>query len=176
MKYLSWQKITHRDLKSANMLINPAQIPEIAKAAFMDVKVSDFGISKIINTTTTISPQTLVIGTTGWMAPEVMFESEEDSSKMKYPLKSDVYGYAMMCYGNLWGRTPFQELCPKQLGEKVKEGLRPTLPKSPPTSLSSLIKYCWDADVRRKPSFSRISTELRHLKGIYIINGKYSCK
>ncbi|CAM6068602.1 unnamed protein product [Sphagnum tenellum] len=116
---------------------------EIAKAAFMDVKVSDFGISKIINATTTISPETLVIGTTGWMAPEVMSESEEDSSKMNYPLKSDVYGYAMMCYGNLWRRTPFQELCLKQLGEKVKAGLRPTLPKSPPTSLSSLIKHCW---------------------------------
>jgi serine/threonine protein kinase len=156
------------------MLINPAQIPEIAKAAYMDVKVSDFGISKIINATTTISPRTLMIGTTGWMAPEVMFESEEDSSKMKYPLKSNVYGYAMMCYGNLWGRTPFQELCPSQLGKKVKAGLRPTLPKSPPTSLSSLIKYCWD--VGRRPSFSRISTELRHLKGIYMINGKYSCK
>jgi serine/threonine protein kinase len=158
------------------MLINPAQIPEIGKAGYMDVKVSDFGISKILNATTTISPQTLMIGRTGWMVPEVMFESEEDSSKMKYPLKSDVYGYATMCYGTLWGRTPFQELCPSQLEEKVKAGLRPTLPKSPPTSLLSLIKYCWDADVGRRPSFSRISTELRHLKGIYMINGKYSCK
>jgi len=49
-----------------------------------------------------------MIGTTGWKAPEVMFESEEDSSKMKYPLKSDVYGYAMMCYGNLWGGHYFK--------------------------------------------------------------------
>jgi hypothetical protein len=70
MQYLHRKKITHRDLKSANMLINLAQIPEIAEAGYMDVKVADFGTSKILNATSTFSPQT-VTGTTGWMAPEV---------------------------------------------------------------------------------------------------------
>ncbi|CAK9218204.1 unnamed protein product [Sphagnum troendelagicum] len=49
MQYLHRKKITHRDLKSRNMLINPAQIPELAKAGYMDVKVADFGVSKIVN-------------------------------------------------------------------------------------------------------------------------------
>jgi serine/threonine protein kinase len=176
MQYLHRKKITHRDLKSANMLINPAQIPEIAEAGYVDVKVADFGISKIINGTTTTSPQTRRIGTTRWMAPEVMSEPEKDSSKMKfYPLKSDVYSYAMTCYEILSGRLPFEGLCPlSKLEENVRAGLRPSLPDSLPTSLSSLIERCWDGDVRRRPSFSRISTELRHLKGIYLISGKYS--
>jgi len=176
MQYLHRKKITHRDLKSRNILINPAQIPEIAKAGYMDVKVADFGTSKIINATITISPQTLMIGTTRWMAPEVMFESEEDSIQTKYyPLKSDVYSYAMTCYEILSGRTPFEEISMKGLLQKVKAGLRPTLPPSLPASLLSLIEWCWDGDVRRRPTFSRISTELRHLKGIYLITGKYSC-
>jgi hypothetical protein len=175
MQYLHRKKITHRDLKSRNMLINPAQIPEIAKAGYMDVKVADFGTSKIVNATSTFSPQTRT-GTRAWMAPEVMFESEEDSIQMKYyPLKSDVYSYAMTCYEILSGRTPFEEISMRDLPQKVRAGLRPTLPTSLPASLLSLIECCWDADVRRRPTFSRISTELRHLKGIYLITGKYSC-
>jgi serine/threonine protein kinase len=65
------------------MLMNPAQIPEIAKAAYMDVKVVDFGTLKIVNATSNFSLETMT-GTRAWMAPEVMFEAEEDSSKMKY--------------------------------------------------------------------------------------------
>jgi hypothetical protein len=176
MQYLHRKKITHRDLKSTNILINPAQIPEIAEAGYMDVKLADFGVSKILTATTTISPQTLKIGTTLWMAPEVWSEPEKDSSKMKYyPLKSDVYSYAITCYEILSGRRPFEGLRLMEVVEKVRAGLRPSLPNSLPTSLSSLIKCCWDGDVRRRPSFSRISTELRHLKGIYLITGKYTC-
>jgi serine/threonine protein kinase len=175
MQYLHRKKITHRDLKSLNMLINPAQIPEIAEAGYMDVKLADFGTSKIVTATTTISPQTLDIGTRAWMAPEVWSEPETDSSKMKYyPLKSDVYSYAITCYEILSGRRPFDGIPRTELAEKVRAGLRPSLPKSLPTSLSSLIECCWDGDVRRRPSFSRISTELRYLKGIYLISGKYS--
>ncbi|CAK9871697.1 unnamed protein product [Sphagnum jensenii] len=171
MQYLHRKKITHRDLKSANILINPEQIPEIAEAGYMDVKLADFGTSKIINATTTISPQTLRIGTTRWMAPEVMSEPEKDSIQMKYyPLKSDVYSYAMTCYEILSGRVPFEGLPMSKIAEKVRAGLRPTLPNLLPTSLLSLIKCCWDGDVRRRPTFSRISTELRHLKGIYLIS------
>ncbi|CAK9216163.1 unnamed protein product, partial [Sphagnum troendelagicum] len=139
---------------------------------YMDVKLADFGTSQIINATTTISPQTLRIGTTRWMAPEVMSEPEKDSIQMKYyPLKSDVYSYAMTCYEILSGRVPFEGLPMSKIAEKVRARLRPTLPNLLPTSLLSLIKCCWDGDVRRRPTFSRISTELRHLKGIYLISG-----
>ncbi|CAK9269023.1 unnamed protein product [Sphagnum jensenii] len=104
------------------------------------------------------------------MAPEVCYQPEKDSTKLKYyPLKSDVYSYAITCYEILSGRRPFEGLRLTEVLEKVTAGLRPSLPNSLPTSLSSLIECCWDADVRRRPSFSRISTELRHLKGIYLI-------
>jgi hypothetical protein len=176
MQYLHRKKITHRDLKSANILINLAQIPEIAESGYMDVKVADFGTSKIINATSTFSPPTLMVGTPRWMAPEVMFEPEDDPIQTKYyPLKSDVYSYAMTCYEILSGLTPFEGIPSAKVKEKVRGGLRPTLPNSLPTSLLSLIECCWDADVRRRPSFSTISTELRHLKGIYLITGKYTC-
>jgi serine/threonine protein kinase len=167
MQYLHRKKITHRDLKSANMLINLAQIPEIAEAGYIDVKLADSG---------TISPQTLMIGTTPWMAPEDMSERQKNSSKIKYyPLKSDLYSYAMTCYEILSGRMLFEGIRRVEIPEVVRAGLRQSSPNSLPTSLSSLIECCWDGDVRRRPSFSRISTELRHLKGIYLISSKYCC-
>ncbi|CAK9856299.1 unnamed protein product [Sphagnum jensenii] len=169
MQYLHRKKITHRDLKAANMLMNPAEIPELKKAGYVDVKVADFGTSKMLNATCTFSPQTMT-GTTGWMAPEVSFKPEEDSRTMKYyPLKSDVYSYAMTCYEILSGLTPFEGIPRATLAEKVRSGFRPSLPKSLPISLSSLIECCWDGDVRRRPSFSTICAELRRVKGNYLI-------
>ncbi|CAK9218203.1 unnamed protein product [Sphagnum troendelagicum] len=120
MQYLHRKKITHRDLKSLNMLINPAQIPEIAEAGYMDVKLADFGTSKIVTSTTTMSPQTTDIGSRLWMAPEVWYQPEKDSTKLKYyPLKSDVYSYAITCYEILSGRVPFEGLRISELLEKV---------------------------------------------------------
>jgi tRNA A-37 threonylcarbamoyl transferase component Bud32 len=175
MQYLHRKKITHRDLKSLNMLIKTAQIPEIAEAGYMDVKVADFGTSKIFNATSTFSPLSMV-GTRAWMAPEIGCKPEEDSRTMKYyPFKSDVYSFAITCSEILSGLTPFEGIPRATLAEEVRAGLRPSLPNSLPISLSSLIKCCWDGDVRRRPSFSRICTQLRHLKGMYLINGKYSC-
>jgi serine/threonine protein kinase len=89
--------------------------------------------------------------------------------------KSDVYSYAMTCYEILFRLTPFEGIPSDNFAEKVRAGLRLSLPNSLPTSLSSLIECCWDGDVQRRLSFSRIPTELRHLKGIYLISGQYSC-
>jgi len=60
--------------------------------------------------------------------------------------KSDVYSYAMTCYEILSGLTPFEGIPRGNLAE-VTAGLRPSLPNSLPTSLSSLIECCWDGDV-----------------------------
>ncbi len=175
MQYLHRKKIMDRDIKSANVLINPAKIPEIAEAGYVDVKVADFGTSKRLNATSHFSPQT-VTGTTGWMAPEVAFKPEEDSrTKKYYPLKSDVYSYAIMCSEILSGLTPFKGIPRGTLEEMVRAGKRPPLPDSLPKSLLALIQCCWDGDVRRRPSFSRICTQLRHLKSVYLITGKYTC-
>jgi serine/threonine protein kinase len=69
MQYLHRKKITHRDLKSANMLVNLAQIPEIAEAGYLNLKVADVGTSKRLNATSTSSPQT-VTGTTALRTPD----------------------------------------------------------------------------------------------------------
>ncbi|CAM6021237.1 unnamed protein product [Sphagnum balticum] len=80
------------------------------------------------------------------------------------PFKIDVYSFAMTCYEILTGKVPFEGLRPGKVRAWVKEGMRPTLPASLPTSLSSLIECCWDTNANMRPPFSDICAKLRHVK------------
>ncbi len=46
MKHLHEQCITHGNFKSSNVLINPIESLEMAKATYLHVKLADFGLSK----------------------------------------------------------------------------------------------------------------------------------
>jgi len=108
MHYLHNMSIVHRDLKSANILVRCLKVKAM-------VKVADFGLSKIKEKSATYSIQTPNIGTTLWMAPEMInhlnAESEAekldgDTMVLKYPFKSYLYSFAMVCYENLSGKLP----------------------------------------------------------------------
>jgi serine/threonine protein kinase len=60
MKYLHSKGVMHRDLKSANLLLNEKG----------RVKVTDFGVSFAPSTVTSTKTSTTSAGTTPWMAPE----------------------------------------------------------------------------------------------------------
>jgi serine/threonine protein kinase len=169
MLYLHTKKIVHRDMKAANILINHAKIEEMEKAGYVQAKVADLGESKIKLSVATYSRQTLA-GTTRWMAPE-LFE-KKSSDEIKYPFKADVYSYAITCSEILnMGKLPFADIEKQsELKEAVRKGIRPTLPDSLPLSVMSLIEQCWDGDASMRPSFSRICTELRHIKNLHMIS------
>jgi serine/threonine protein kinase len=80
------------------------------------------------------------------------------------PFKTDVYSFAITCSEILTGQVPFESIQGTEVRAWVKEGRRPTLPASLPTSLSSLIECCWDTDARMRPPFSEICAKLRHVK------------
>jgi hypothetical protein len=176
MHYLHNMSIVHRDLKSANILVRCLKVreadPEIEYAM---VKVADFGLSKIKEKSATYSIQTPNIGTTLWMAPEMIkhlnAESEAekldgDTMVLKYPFKSDVYSFAMVCYEILSGKLPWNldEKSLPEVKKKVLRGDRPQLPEHCPLLLKSLIERCWSQDASQRPDFNEICTELRHLK------------
>jgi serine/threonine protein kinase len=75
--------VLHRDLKPANILINKHG----------EAKISDFGISKLINSemSSKFSGHTGEMGTYMWMSPEVL--KHED-----YNYKSDIYGLGLIFY------------------------------------------------------------------------------
>jgi len=168
IQYLHEKRVAHRDLKSMNILINPLEILGMENAGYVQVKVTDFGLSKIKEASATYSMQTANTGTTRWMAPE-LFE-EPDPNKCRYPFKADVYSYAITCFEILTAKSPFEEASNTEVRRKVMAGERPVLPVTLPMFLSSLIERCWDAEANRRPSFSEICAELRHFQGVIMIS------
>jgi hypothetical protein len=175
MHYLHEMKIVHRDLKSMNILVKRIKAHDIE---YVVAKVADFGLSKTKERTRTYSNQTLNLGTTRWMAPELINScageskaemSEGKEKELKYPFKSDIYSFGMVCYEILTGDIPFSNLNPSDIKKQVLDLGRPPLPHQCPLLLKRLIKRCWSADPSKRPSFGEICAELRHLKCLLLM-------
>ncbi|KAG0624569.1 hypothetical protein M758_3G257400 [Ceratodon purpureus] len=177
MNYLHGLKIVHRDLKSMNILVKCLKSTEL-EIEYVQVKVADFGMSKTKEKSMTYSNQTST-GTDRWMAPELIKSRsiqsrveklDGEAMVMKYPLKSDIYSFAMVCYEILTGNMPFSSTSNMvDLKNKVLKGLRPTIPSECPLILKRLIERCWSLDASKRPSFADICSELRHLKYLFLM-------
>lgn len=69
--FLHANKIIHRDLKPANVLFS------ISETNFAMVKLSDFGLSKVIDYSRDSVTVTSLVGTKGWTAPELRRQHDE---------------------------------------------------------------------------------------------------
>ena len=166
MRYLHSRKMTHRDLKSANILVNPVGLSE---EGFVFAKLADFGLAKTKNDFTRFSHLTLNVGTTRWMAPEIFKKHAElEHLPEAFPMKADVYSFGIVCYEILSGKQPFEGEAQSTLYQKLTapDPLRPQLPTSCPGRLASLIRGCWVGDPRERPAFTDVCRELRYLKGL----------
>ncbi|KAG0569169.1 hypothetical protein KC19_6G070600 [Ceratodon purpureus] len=178
MQYLHESRIAHRDLKSLNVLVKCVKAASDWEIEYVRAKVADFGMSKTKLKSMTFSNQTPNMGTTRWIAPELIkladAESKEEMSECettveKYPLKCDIYSFAMVGYEILTGKIPFPNISnPKEVKRLVLKGERPQLPDRCPTRLKNLIKRCWSEDPQKRPAFGDICTELWHMKFCFI--------
>ncbi|KAH9564671.1 hypothetical protein CY35_04G037500 [Sphagnum magellanicum] len=146
------QKIVHRDLKPSNILLKP--LPE-SSDGYIQVKLADFGESKFYNKTATSSPQTRMVGTSVYAAPEVFTQEVVlDNNNPKFPSKADVWSFAMVCSEILTGQQPFIDQKRDGLHDRIKKfGIRPQLPNDCPYDLRFCITQCWDLDPKRRPKF-----------------------
>lgn len=71
LDFLHSNKIIHRDLKPANVLFT------ISETKFAMVKLSDFGLSKVIDYSRNSVTVTSVVGTKGWTAPETLMQRDK---------------------------------------------------------------------------------------------------
>eukprot|EP00026_Physarum_polycephalum_P000524 Phypoly_transcript_00525.p1 GENE.Phypoly_transcript_00525~~Phypoly_transcript_00525.p1 ORF type:complete len:758 (+),score=90.30 Phypoly_transcript_00525:142-2415(+) len=148
MEFLHSRNVVHRDLKSVNVLINRYT---------MVAKVCDFGLSRVIDCTSTLTGN---IGTVGWIAPEI-FQNKQ------YTEKCDVYSYGIILYELITQLLPFKDIPSFKIPTMVVKGTRPTIPAEilavTPKDYLDLMKACWHSSSSKRPSFSVILAKLQAL-------------
>ncbi|PWA38639.1 hypothetical protein CTI12_AA552930 [Artemisia annua] len=131
-------KIAHRDIKSANCLVN----------RHWTVKICDFGLSRMM----TESPmkETSSAGTPEWMAPELIRNEP-------FTEKCDIFSLGVIMWELCTLSRPWEGLPPDRVVYSVaNEGSRLDIPEGP---LSRLIADCW-AEPHERPSCEVILTRL----------------
>jgi eukaryotic-like serine/threonine-protein kinase len=117
--YAHTQGVVHRDMKPANVLIDPTRDL---------IKVTDFGIARIADASRTRTG--LVLGTPAFMAPELLAGAHVDG-------RADLYALGVTLFQLLTGELPHRSA---SMGELLREiarepapdirTLRPALPKA----------------------------------------------
>ncbi|KAM4677422.1 interleukin-1 receptor-associated kinase 4 isoform 2-T4 [Discoglossus pictus] len=91
IKYLHENKHVHRDIKSANILLNDAFVP----------KISDFGLARATNQFSRTMMTERIVGTTAYMAPEAL--------RGEVTIKSDIFSLGVVLLELISGLAPVDE-------------------------------------------------------------------
>ncbi|CAL5431241.1 unnamed protein product [Camellia sinensis] len=118
MNYLHQNNIIHRDLKTANLLMDENEV----------VKVADFGVSRVQAQSGVMTAETETL------APEVI-------EHKPYDHKADIFSFGIVQWELLTGELPCSYLTPLQAAVGVvQQGLRPTIPKHTHPKLAELLE------------------------------------
>ncbi|GLJ15497.1 hypothetical protein SUGI_0254480 [Cryptomeria japonica] len=138
MMCIQRMNIVHRDLKSANCLVDK----------HLTVKICDFGLSRIM--TNLPIRDTVAAGTPEWMAPELLRNEP-------FTYKCDIFSLGVIMWELCTLKRPWEAVQPMQVVYAVAhEGARLDIPEGP---IGKLISDCW-ADADDRPSYEEIFTRL----------------
>ncbi|XP_028800804.1 MDIS1-interacting receptor like kinase 2-like [Neltuma alba] len=143
--------IIHRDITSGNVLLN----------SNMDAFLSDFGTARIIDPDA--SNQTLLVGTYGYIAPELAYT-------LVVTEKCDVYSFGVMTLETIMGRHPgdlilsLSKTCSESIWLKDVVDPRIPLPSRKDaqdiTLLVAIALACLNPSLQSRPSMKLVSQRL----------------
>ncbi|KAI9919015.1 hypothetical protein PsorP6_011490 [Peronosclerospora sorghi] len=146
--------VVHRDLKSMNILLSET----------LHAKVTDFGVSR----TYTVDTMTAGVGTSRWMAPEVMMGKRYDAS-------ADIFSLGVVLAELETHEPPYASILARgehgtetMVLEMVALGrLRVEFSSNAPAAVVALGHACVDVDPRARPSARAVHYQLQRLLHSY---------
>ena len=133
--------VLHRDLKSANLLLDESYT----------AKVCDFGLSRLKAQDRSMTGN---CGTVQWMAPEIL-------ASQPYAEPADVFSFGIILWELLTAECPFEGMTAIQCALAVlNRDQRPQIPSWCPPALSALINSCVRRVPSRRPTFAQVCLAL----------------
>ncbi|XP_068854589.1 tyrosine-protein kinase receptor UFO-like [Aphelocoma coerulescens] len=144
MSYLSQRNFVHRDLAARNCMLDEQ----------LRVRVADFGLSKQVGGSQYYRQGRGAPVPVKWVALESLAERV-------YTTKSDVWSFGV----TMWeiaarGLTPYPGLENSEVFEYLRGGHRLGAPPHCPPRLYALMRRCWAADPRARPTFEELGGAL----------------
>ena len=143
--YLHSEGVIHRDLKSPNILLTKENI----------VKISDFGLSKVILDISeehdySESKPTISLR---WIAPEVL--------EGKYSKYSDIYSLGVVIWEVCAKSKPFAGINEKEvIISRIASGKTNEIPQDTPSEFKEIIENCWKAKPNERIKIEEIISQL----------------
>lgn len=137
LRHVHDQKILHRDLKPLNIFLTRQGV----------VKLGDFGIAKVLESTTAGAQTT--IGTPLYLSPEVC-------NNEAYGVKSDLWSLGVVAYELAALKVPFQATSLPALAVKVCSTQPAPLPKQYTSDFGQIVFGLLDKDSRKRLSLQGI--------------------
>lgn len=142
LSYLHGEDIIHRDIKGANILID-------IKGT---VKISDFGISKKLNSKKDDdeadkekpSRRASLQGSVYWMAPEVVKQTA-------YTKKADIWSVGCLIVEMFTGKHPFPNFSQMQAIFKIGTHVSPSIPEWCTTEAKEFLEKTFELEYENRP-------------------------
>ena len=128
------QGITHRDLKSTNVMITPKR----------GAKVLDFGLARMLDThqidalshsQRSLTGEGMIAGTLPYMAPELLRGERGDQ-------RSDIWALGVLLYEMVGGRRPFTGATGFEVSAGILHQEPAALPSNVPATMRAIIQRC----------------------------------